>query len=233
MLGISKATLYAYVSRGLIEAEADRADPRRRLYRVSDVARLKGNKAVGRKRETIAAQALDWGTGALPSRITLVDRNRLFYRGQDAGELAGSASLEDVARLLWDCRDEDPFVDQPDPGADSLSKKLQLILRRRPALDRCRALLPIIVPDRHALPNREPKRLKVEAAILLRVVAALMLARARISRPIHRDIAHAWKLDRTGSDLVRSALVLLADHELNASTFAARVVASTGATPGW
>ena len=34
-----------------------------------------------------------------------------------------------------------------------------------------------------------------------------------------------------GAEAIRRALVLLADHELNASTFAARVAASTGASP--
>jgi citrate synthase len=51
------------------------------------------------------------------------------------------------------------------------------------------------------------------------------------SRPCHCRIAEAWHLDAAGADLVRRCLVLLADHELNASTFVARCVASTGATP--
>ena len=49
--------------------------------------------------------------------------------------------------------------------------------------------------------------------------------------PIHRRLAAAWRLDEAGADLIRRCLVLLADHELNASTFVARCVASTGATP--
>jgi len=38
-------------------------------------------------------------------------------------------------------------------------------------------------------------------------------------------------VDEAGADLIRRVLVLLADHELNASAFVARCVASTGATP--
>src|SRR5205807_1522582 len=45
------------------------------------------------------------------------------------------------------------------------------------------------------------------------------------------DIAGLWRRDQKGADLIRRGLVLLADHELNASTFVARCVASTGATP--
>jgi citrate synthase len=47
--------------------------------------------------------------------------------------------------------------------------------------------------------------------------------------PVHARLARAWALGSAGAESVRRALVLLADHELNASTFAARVAASTGA----
>ncbi len=50
------------------------------------------------------------------------------------------------------------------------------------------------------------------------------------ARPVHRLLADAWRPgDAAFADLVRAALVLCADHELNVSAFAARVVASTGA----
>src|SRR6185437_14319637 len=48
---------------------------------------------------------------------------------------------------------------------------------------------------------------------------------------VHEQLAARWRLDPAGADLVRRCLVLLADHELNASTFVARCIASTGATP--
>jgi citrate synthase len=49
--------------------------------------------------------------------------------------------------------------------------------------------------------------------------------------PVHRRLAAAWRLDQAGAEILRRCLVLIADHELNASTFVARCVASTGATP--
>jgi citrate synthase len=48
--------------------------------------------------------------------------------------------------------------------------------------------------------------------------------------PIHARLARAWGNDAAGAELIRKALVLLADHELNASTFAVRVTASTRAS---
>jgi citrate synthase len=47
--------------------------------------------------------------------------------------------------------------------------------------------------------------------------------------PVHLGLASLWSLGASDIELVRRALVLVADHELNASTFAARVAASTGA----
>ena len=48
--------------------------------------------------------------------------------------------------------------------------------------------------------------------------------------PIHAFLAKAWSSDPRASDLLRRALILCADHELNASTYAARVAASAGAS---
>jgi citrate synthase len=48
--------------------------------------------------------------------------------------------------------------------------------------------------------------------------------------PLHLQLARAWRLDSKAADLIRRVLVLCADHELNASSFTARCVASTGAS---
>jgi citrate synthase len=66
---------------------------------------------------------------------------------------------------------------------------------------------------------------------ILYELAACVGDRAAGPDPVHRQLAALWRLDEAGTDLVRRCLVLLADHELNASTFVARCVASTGATP--
>ena len=66
---------------------------------------------------------------------------------------------------------------------------------------------------------------------ILYELAACIGDTAAASDPVHRQLAAYWGLDDKGADLVRRCLVLLADHELNASTFVARCVASTGATP--
>src|SRR5690606_21583855 len=45
------------------------------------------------------------------SSVSFSDGRRLFYRGLDAVQLAESATLEDVARLMWDARSRSPFAE--------------------------------------------------------------------------------------------------------------------------
>jgi citrate synthase len=66
---------------------------------------------------------------------------------------------------------------------------------------------------------------------ILSELAACVAPTGPSPEPIHRRLAAAWRLDETGADLLRRCLVLIADHELNPSSFVARCVASTGATP--
>jgi citrate synthase len=217
-LGIRPQTLYAYVSRGRIEAAAHPDDPRRSLYRASDVAALAQRKARGRRAADVAAEAIAWGEPVLPSAITTVEGGRLYYRGHDAAELALTHSLEDTARLL-----------RGGHGA-------QLSGQRSPRRDlagtsRVRLFLSLAISAGIDPParGRAPLALAMEAAGLLEA-AADAVAGSVGEGLIHQRLAEAWKLDAEGADLVRRALVLLADHELNASTFAVRVAASTGAS---
>src|ERR1700744_2883101 len=60
-LRLKPQTLYAYVSRGLIEAKADDEDSRRSLYRAAEVELLPRAKSRGRRRAAIAEDAIPWG----------------------------------------------------------------------------------------------------------------------------------------------------------------------------
>ena len=100
-LNVKPQTLYANVSRGRIGAKPDPAEPRRSLYNSDDVDRL-ARRTVGRPRaEAVAVEAINWGEPVLRSALSTVSDGRLYYRGQDAVELAERASLEDIAELLW------------------------------------------------------------------------------------------------------------------------------------
>jgi citrate synthase len=216
-LKIRPQTLYAYASRGRLEAKPDAEDPRRSLYRAADVARLEERKARGRKAATVAEDAIAWGEPVLASSITTIFEGRLYYRGRDAAVLAESDSLERVARLLR--------------GGDGVRMKARPI---EPALfgDARARLFAVLAAHAAADPparGRAAFSLSVEAAGLLDAAADAVAGRI-VEGPIHARLAEAWDAGPEGGDLIRRALVLLADHELNASTFAARVAASTGAS---
>ena len=215
-LGLKPQTLYAYVSRGRIEAKQDQTDARRSLYRAADVMRLEQRKARGKGRAAVAEQAIAWGEPVLSSSITTIAHGKLWFRGQDVEILAGSASLEDVARLLWSCGDErfPPQQTTIPPGR---------------AHDRMFQALAWRAATSPAMRGRRPEALYFEAAALLDLLVDA-IAGGPGKGPIHLRLARAWGCDDSGADLLRRALVLLADHELNASTFAARVTASTGAS---
>jgi citrate synthase len=79
------------------------AQGRHRLYDAGEVRRLARRKEDGKRAGKVAQKVLDWGVPVLESSITLVADGRLLYRGHDAMDLAQSASLEEIAALLWEC----------------------------------------------------------------------------------------------------------------------------------
>ncbi len=229
LLGITQATLYAYVSRGLLESRPG-PDHRTRLYPRRDVERLAQRKQVGRGAAAGAAHSLDRGLPVLETRVSLIRPDGPYYRGRSAVQLVREgATLEDAARLLWDCGEHDPFAAQH--GGDWPAHVAALAADAAlPPLERAMAAIPLLALDvRHSF-NAAPRVRHDIAAALLRHNAALLVARPPSPAPVHRALADCWKPGDDGfADIVRAALVLCADHELNVSAFAARVVASTGA----
>jgi citrate synthase len=226
-LGVSAATLYAYVSRGLLRSEATDGQ-RERRYRADDVTRLKRRRDVGRKAESIAGNALDFGTPVLESALTLIQDNHLYYRGADASLLARTDSLEDVARRLWDC-DDKPFAASNLPPLTTALRRAWLAAATLGPVDRCLVLLPAASALDHPSWVEDRAAMLETGVRVLRLLTAAITARPLSSAPVHEQLASAWKVSPQHAPLIRAALVLSADHEFNASAFAARVVASTGA----
>ncbi|MDP2332616.1 MAG: citrate synthase family protein [Reyranella sp.] len=226
-LGVSAATLYAYVSRGLLRSEAVDGS-RERRYRADDVVRLKRRRDVGRKAESIANHALDFGTPVLESALTLIEDNRLYYRGVDAAGLARTGSLEDVARLLWNC-DDRPFAADNLPPMTTALRRAWLAAATLSPVDRCLILLPAAAALDHPSWVEDRASMLETGVRVLRLLTAAVTARPLSPLPVHEQLATSWKVPPEHAHLLRAALVLSADHEFNASAFAARVVASTGA----
>lgn len=240
-LGVKLDTLYAYVSRGLLRSVAVEGS-RERHYRADDIERFRLGRG-GERRHDILIPVID-------SAICLIEGGRFFYRGHDALRLAETATLEEVADLLWAAGDPSAITPTlPSPasrggsgrgrGGEASSE------RRKPGsavafgpsglIERVQIrLATLAAADLAALDLRRAGIIRTGRAILAELVAAIAGAGpdyAPGEETAHRRLAASWGLDRSGADLLRRILVLLADHELNASAFVARVVASTGATP--
>jgi citrate synthase len=220
--GIRSQTLYANVSRGRIRAKPDPSDSRRSLYNGTDIARLAERRAGRRAAETVAAQTIGWGDPILPSAISTVAGGRLWYRGLDAVALSESMTLEEIAGLLWQAEVTTPHAAMPPPGAGrgggTPLNRLLIAMAERAAID---------APIR----GRSAAVLISEARTLFGTLLAASpdAARARADAPARVRLAMAWRR-REAKDALQRTMVLLADHELNASTFAVRVAASTGAS---
>jgi citrate synthase len=218
-LGIKLDTLYAYVSRRRLQS-VRLPGSRERRYRVEDVEALLATREGERPARSTESDAL---MPVIGSSICLIENGRLFYRGKDAIRLSEEATLEDVATLLWRAEEADLDADRPDalPGnisASGLIERCQISLAAAADED-----LPAVDLTRNGV-IRTGRR-------ILRVLAASVALLPSSPEPVHRRLAAAWRLDQAGAEILRRCLVLIADHELNASTFVARCVASTGATP--
>jgi len=217
LLGVRPQTIYAYVSRGKLEAMPDPADTRRSLYRAEDVAGLARRKQAGRKYEDLAVSTLFGSEPSIPTALCAFFRGRPHYRGRDAVGLAQSATLEEAAQLLWD-------ADQP----VDLSCAARLPSGKSGRAAAFTALAGLAAAG-HSTRGRLTSVLHKEGQSLVGQLANAFGAQPG-RRPLHLRFAQGWKQPAQVADLLRTALVLLADHELTSSAFVARIAASAGAS---
>ncbi|HBA44304.1 MAG TPA: citrate synthase [Alphaproteobacteria bacterium] len=246
-LSISLPTLYAYVSRGLIRSEPTPGG-RSRRYRAEDVRQLKAKREPqGGELDKTAQQALHWGAPVLDSALTLIADGALYYRGVDATALARDASVEQVARLLWGVETADPFTAALLPDRNAAFRTTQQAVIDLTPLDQCLALLPVAAAGDETIFNETAAGRAATGGRILRLMAQIigiagtrahaladdetpLPANAITTQPLHDYLARAWHLPTAAAaDILRGALILCADHELNASAFTARCVAATRA----
>jgi citrate synthase len=215
-LSIKPQTLYAYVSRGLLRSQADPNDSRKSLYSHHDVHALLERKRRPRGRADVAAAAISWGDPVLESGISTVRDGQLYFGPDLAIDLASYATLEDVAAKHWAVSitaSDQPSL--PIPSASTAKARGYAFLA-----DEASNGTPSLGRTLDALANRDGVR-------LLSGFADAMIG-ARHAGSIHTRLQTAWQLSDADGDIIRRALILLSDHELNPSAFAVRVAASTG-----
>ncbi|WP_434425196.1 citrate synthase family protein [Nannocystis pusilla] len=239
LLGVKRATLYAYASRGLVRSEPG-GPGRERRYSREDLERLKARSDARSGHGPVAAGALRWGEPVLESALTAIDTSGPRYRGRPAVELAASSSFEAVAELLWAGALPEQAPRWPAPGLGLRLPSLTALLPDgAPPLVTLALAVPALGaadPDRF---NPAPGPELVRARALLVRMAALAGAGIAVDhvRPAlaEPNVAGALLVSLGAPAGARArrvmdrALVLSADHELNASAFAVRVAASAGA----
>jgi citrate synthase len=276
-LGIKQASLYSYVSRGVLTPRRG-ADGRASLF---DAAEIEGLARRGRPRRTPGGAEL-----VIESELTEISDDQLRFRGHDAIELATSHSFEEVASLLWTDSFGDPAARAPwqatsEAIAAGTGAQAALPPDTYP-LERLQVIVPAVAAtDRLRLHLDRPAVIAAASCLIAAMVDCLPTACGRPAAGGERSAAageesawersaaageesagersaaageeSAWERSAAAGDrsiagrlapklcraqppaglvgALRAALVLAADHELAASTLAARVAASVRADP--
>jgi citrate synthase len=230
-LGIKVETLYSYVSRGLLRSRRD-DEGRRSIFDAREVEELRRRRARHQRDQEIAIE----------SSVTVLGDDRPFYRGVDAIELADTCTYEQVAERLW--LTEQASADVPWRTRAGISvAAARLVQAQLPddatLIDRIEVIVTVVAASDPLRSNIDPVALPFTArSLVAAVVEALPPAQAG-----NRGGGRGGIADRLWSRLAPSpprahdiallntAMVLLADPELAASTVAARVAASVQADP--
>jgi citrate synthase len=228
-LGVSNATLYSYVSRGLLRSEPDGTNSRTRRYLAADVYALRQRKEQRRNPASVAATVLDFGEPVLNSGITLIMGGRLYYRGHDACVLARTHRFEEVANLLW--TGELAPLPPPAPLPTSWLHLVNQIPPQTTPLAALQSLLPLVQTLDPSVHDTTPQAIARLGQSIIQLLIAIIGGEPR-SSSIVDGLMSAWQPTLPdAASLLNAMLILTADHELNISSFTARCVASTGATP--
>ncbi len=243
-LGISRATLYAYVSRGLIRSEAGQPGRRERQYHLEDIEHLRSRRQLRREPDKAVAESLHYGAPVLESSITLIRDGKLYYRGHEATRLAREETFERVAALLWTGDPDAELglssgaggVSADAGGAPAVAARWVPLLAELEPVERCQVVLPLTGRNDLRALDLRPSAVAATGARILSTLAATLAG--SVPLPARQGgaaatLARAWS-PQHGPDavqLLQAALILCADHELNVSAFTARCVASAGATP--
>lgn len=226
-LGVTVATLYAYVSRGMVRSEPA-ADGRGRRYRAEDINALRSRRAPP-DAEGPETGLRVWDAPVLDSAITQMSAQGPFYRGALAVDLArAGTAFEHVCEILWDAVALRPFQGPPQHFPPDLVPAVDA-LAAWPPPDRAAAVMALAAHADLSAHRRSAAGSAGTAARIVRWMTALMAGAPPGQEASHLMLARALApAKREAAGLIRQALVLLADHELNPSTFAVRVAASTG-----
>jgi citrate synthase len=240
-LGVKPATLYSYVSRGVLTRR--RSGDGHSRFDADEVEQLALRGRPRRARGELNAELV------IESALTTLGADRPYYRGHDAIALAQKHELETVAALLWrgELPRREPVWQAPPDALESARAAQACLPADALPLERLQISTTVLAaydPLRLAL---EPDAVVTIGRSLIAGLVDSLPAAADRAEPTAGPVTQAAnqatisaRLERKLTprplggkrhDLIRMALVLLADHELAASTVAARMAASVRADP--
>jgi citrate synthase len=219
-LGVKRETVYAYVSRGLL-VRHPASGPHHSEFDPEEVERL-----AARARRPGRSSALEV---VVETELTLLEpEGRLSYRGRDATLLAKFRSFEEVVALLWDGAPPTPWELDEERAAAIEALGVALGPEAPPA-ERIAAVVATLAARDPRRDDRDPESVRRAGAS---VFAGILPGDKGIAARLWVALAEGEAKPRPEQvAALNAALILLADHELAASTFAARVAASAWAGP--
>ncbi|MEC9344655.1 MAG: citrate/2-methylcitrate synthase [Pseudomonadota bacterium] len=223
-LGVSQATFYSYVSRRGVRSEPVPGS-KKRLYWVPDVETLRSSTTAGTAEPANREDQADGRTA-----ITLNTDAGQFYRGKSAIELSRTETVESVAALLWQVDELAVFDNNQMVGGEPISG-LRSRISHLPAADRISILYTLMEQVDLRAFDFAPTEYASTGARALRQFAAELAGSADPSpEPLHIALTQRLGAPMDWADVVRRLLILSADHGVTPSTWAVRVLASTGVT---
>ncbi len=230
-LGVKPETVYAYVSRGLLSSRREQSG-RGSTFDAKEV------DALTRRNTRAAAAGSGSGELAVKTRITLIEKDRYYFRGVDATELAAHYSYEPVAEWLWTgTLREDVRFTAPEEIVGAARQAVQALPAHSGPMDRLRvSAIAAAAADPLRFDLAEQAVLGTARALVPTLVDALPKT-GEWTLDEHTIAGRLWpRLTRRAPDAqwmsaLDRALVLLIDHDLAASTLAVRVAASAHAHP--
>ncbi|WP_405956734.1 citrate synthase [Streptomyces phaeochromogenes] len=230
LLGVKPETVYAYVSRGQLSSRRSTGG-RGSTFDTKEVEAL-----ARRNRREPAESSPAAGMLSVRTRITLIDKDRYYFRGVDATELATRHSYEEVAEWLWTgvLRPGVTFT-APEASVAVARRAVDALPEHTGPTDRLRVAA-------IAAATADPLRFDLSEQAVLGTARTLIPTLVDALPPKshgHRDdssLAHRlWarlsgrEADEASLRALDTALALLVDHDLAASTLAVRVAASARA----
>lgn len=219
-LGVSKATLYSYVSRGMLRSEPTEAGTRRRSYSLAELQRLKHRHSYRSDPERAAEEVIEFGNPILATSISQITPSSHSYRGVSSAQLARDHLFEEVAEFLWTGQ----LSGSHDAWTLPLDEEVLRSLPDLPVMAQIQCLLPVLEnSDLNAFSNKPA--VLVPSAVRIMTYMLRLSSGLQFEDSVSATLGKAWNCDPR---VLNSLLVVIADHELNIATFTARCVASAG-----